>query len=68
MHIIFFIFRKTSSLAMNLSTFVLSFHFGGLPGGSDGKESACNEGKHKFILSWKDPLEKGMATHSSILT
>ena len=32
-------------------------------GGSDGKESACNVGD----LGWEDPLEKGMATHSSIL-
>ena len=33
------------------------------PGGSDGKESACNAGD----LGWKDPLEEGMAIHSSIL-
>ena len=37
--------------------------FWGFPGGSDGKESACNVGD----LGWEDPLEKGMATHSSIL-
>ena len=35
----------------------------GFPGGSDGKESACNEGD----LGWEDTLEEGMATHSSIL-
>ena len=35
----------------------------GFPGGSDGKESACNVGD----LGWDDPLEEGMATHSSIL-
>ena len=33
------------------------------PGGSDSKESACNARD----LGWEDPLEKGMATHSSIL-
>ena len=33
------------------------------PGGSDGKESACNAGD----LGWEDTLEKGTATHSSIL-
>ena len=33
----------------------------GFPGGSNGKESACNAGY------WEDPLEKGMASHSSIL-
>ena len=32
-------------------------------GGSDSKESAYNTGEP----GWEDPLEKGMATHSSIL-
>ena len=35
----------------------------GFPGGSDGKDSACNAGNP----GWADPLEKGMASHSSIL-
>ena len=60
----------------------------GFPGGSDGKESACNVGGPGLIpglvaqlvknlpamwetwvqsLGWEDPLEKGTATHSSIL-
>ena len=39
----------------------------GFPGGSDGKASACNAGDPGSILGWEDPLEKGMATHSSIL-
>ena len=39
----------------------------GFPGGSDGKESACNAGDWVQSLSPQDPLEKGMATHSSIL-
>ena len=38
----------------------------GLPGGSDGKESACNAGDPGLILGQEDPLEEGMATHSSI--
>ena len=33
------------------------------PDGSAGKESACNAGD----LGREDPLEKGTATHSSIL-
>ena len=37
--------------------------FLGFPGGSAGKESTCNAGD----LDWEDPLEKGKATHSSIL-
>ena len=34
----------------------------GFPAGSAGKDSACNAG------DWEGPLEKGKATHSSILT
>ena len=34
---------------------------------SVGKESACNEGDLVQTLGWEDPLEKGKATHSSIL-
>ena len=36
-------------------------------GGSDGKESTCNEGDLVQSLGWKDPLKMGMATHSSTL-
>ena len=36
----------------------------GLPGGSDGKGSACNAAE---IPASEWPLEKGTATHSSIL-
>ena len=39
---------------------------GGFSGGSDGKESACSTGDLGSILGWKDPLEEGMAPHSSI--
>ena len=43
---------------------LILLHYGmGFPGGSAGKESACNSGD----LGWEDPLEKGMATHSNIL-
>ena len=35
--------------------------------GSDGKESAYNAGDLDSISGQEDPLEKGMATHSSIL-
>ena len=38
-----------------------------LPGGSDSKESACNAGDLGLIAGSENPLEKGMATHSSIL-
>ena len=39
----------------------------GFPGGLDGKESACNAGNLGSIPGREDPLEKGMATHSSVL-
>ena len=39
----------------------------GFSGGSDGKESACNAEDPCSTLGQEDPLEKGMATHSSIL-
>ena len=38
-----------------------------LPDSSAGKESACNAGDPVRFLGWEDPLEKGQATHSSIL-
>ena len=39
----------------------------GFPGGSAGKESTCNAETWVQSLGWEDPLEKGTATHSSIL-
>ena len=43
----------------------------GFPGGSVGKESACSAGDTGDAgqsLGWEDPLEEGIATHSSILS
>ena len=37
----------------------------GFPGGSDGKISGCNAGDDPWVGD--NPLEKGMATHYSIL-
>jgi len=39
----------------------------GFPSGSDGKECACNAEAQVQSQGWEDPLEKEMATHSSIL-
>ena len=39
----------------------------GFPGGSDGKESVCNAADLVRSLGREDPLEKELATHSSIL-
>ena len=38
---------------------------GGIPGGASGKEPACQCRIHS--PGWEDPLEEGMAIHSSIL-
>ena len=39
----------------------------GFPWSSAGKESARNVGDLGSMPGWEDPLEKGVATHSSIL-
>ena len=42
----------------------------GFPGGSVVKETAYNAGDARGMvqsLGWEDPLEQGMATHTSIL-
>ena len=39
----------------------------GFPGGSDGKEFDCNAGDQGLISGSGRSLEKGMATHPSIL-
>ena len=39
----------------------------GISGGSEGKASACNAGDQVRSRGQADPLEKEMATHSSIL-
>ena len=41
--------------------------FKGFPGGSEGKECACNARKLGLTPWSEDPLGKGMATHSRIL-
>ena len=39
----------------------------GFDPGSDGKEWPAMQETHVQSLGWEDPLEKGMATHASIL-
>ena len=46
---------------------ILIVVYQGFTGGSDGKESACNAGDLGSIPGLGRSLEKGMATHSSIL-
>ena len=46
------------------STFLMGIRY--YPGDSDGKESACSAGAWVQSLGEEDPLEKKVATHSSI--
>ena len=58
---------QTSSELEDASFFFDHCHIHtGLPGGSDNKGSACSE-TQVGPLSQEDPLEKGRATHPSIL-
>ena len=65
--------RKIDYVWLNLNfkgfwiLFVISSDQKGFPGGSDGKESACNAGDLGLIPGQEVPLEKGMATHSNSL-
>ena len=47
--------------------YILLFNFGGFPGGSEVKASAWMRKTQVQSLGREDPLEKEMATHSSIL-
>ena len=53
-----------NSFRTDLGLLVIS---GGFPGGSEVKASAWNAGDRVWSLGREDPLEKEMATHSSIL-
>ena len=55
--------QKSTVLFLS-SPFTLCY---GFPGDSDSKEFACNAGDLGLIPGLEDPLEEGMATHSSIL-
>ena len=64
--------RKEQIYAFSeLGSKVLERCFGGYKyfyGGSDGKESACNVETQVQSLGRQDPLEKEMASYSSILS
>ena len=46
----------------------MSYNMSGLPWWLSNKEYACNAGDWVQSLGREDPLEKGMASHFSILT
>ena len=47
---------------------IITCTFHQFPGGSDSKESTCNAGDLGSIPGWKDSLENGIATLSSLLS
>ena len=51
-----------------LGLWILGWGGGGVPCGSAGEESARNVGDLGSIPGLEDPLEKGKATHSRILS
>ena len=55
------------SAVLTVSYFSSYFYLWNFPGGSDSKVSAYNAGDRVRSLGQEYPLEKGMATHSSIL-
>ena len=61
-------FEDESSILPFISLFPLLLHLcAGFPGGSDGIESPAMWETWVRSLSREDPLEKGKATHSSVL-
>ena len=56
--------KKKVILSTSMNSTLLQM---GFPCGSAGKESACNVGDLGSTPELEDPLEKGKATHSSIL-
>ena len=57
------IFQNDTNKILKIKSYIEGF-----PGGSAGKESACNAGDLSSIPGWEDLQEKGTAAHSSILT
>ena len=57
---------ETSLCARHFAKQVLTHLIISFPGGACGKESTCQR-RCKRCLSREDPLDEGMATHSSIL-
>ena len=62
-----FTFHFTDSLiVVHRLTFSITCEILGFPGGSSGKESACNAGD-TGDMGQEDSLEEGMVTHFNIL-
>ena len=61
------VFLWQNGLACETTKWHWTVYLRGFPGGSDGKESPALQETQIQSLGGEDPLERGMATHSSIL-
>ena len=59
--------RSHHWMVLYIHTCTYAYAYKGFPCGSAGKESACSVGDLGLIPGLRRPLEKGKATHSSIL-
>ena len=68
-YIFLYCFIYMYKIHFNLYLFICIFLVLEFPGGSDGKESACDVEESAWVLSLgrADPLEKKMAMYSSLL-
>ena len=57
----------TDGQYQNKTDYIFCSHRLGFPGGSDGKILPAMQETCIRSLGWEDPLQEGMATHSSIL-
>ena len=64
-NVFFFMAEWSSVVYIYISTTSSSIRV--FSGASHSKESSCSVGDPGSIPGWEDPLEKEMATHSSIL-
>ena len=66
-HILLLLILLQTSVQLDQCTETVRLSLGQFPAGSDGKGSASNVGDPGSIPESRKSLEKGMATHSSIL-
>ena len=60
--------KQSKTKRLTITSISLVPAYLGFPDSSVGKESPCKAGDLGSIPGWEDPLEKGKATHSSILS
>ena len=61
------VFIFSYRILVSIILYIYIYIHNGFPRGSDGKESSAMQDTRVRSLGLEDPLDKGMATHSSIL-